>query len=435
MKKYLVNLVWMLSDRVLLLVFQLYIFSSIKRLYDVNVLGGWATINNLSQILMSFFMLGIDVVVIKRIIENKDNAGEEIGTAITIQLVGALIYSIFFYLIIHYFYQDIPNSNLYYFVFVVANFFSIFAKTVFWHYSALLEAKLRATTIIVSVSLSFIVTYLSVQRDSNFIFYAFAIFYFIQFMLSIAIYLLCYVDKKKWVFSKEKLGLYTKAGLKLIISTLSVAIFVQADTLMLEKMTNLYEVGVFNAALKISSIWFFVAGIIASAFFPKIVSIKSDSQQALFLMKWMTGTVSIITIAVSIFIVINGHYIISFMYDESMDKAAGVLSIHIWSSIFVFMGAFSSKWLFAHDEINIEVIKTVIAAIFNVLMNYFIIPLYGAIGASLVSFLAYFIANVLVLLCIKRTRSLILSQLKGFLYLIKPAQYLSDTRKVKCLFQ
>lgn len=435
MKKYLVNLVWMLSDRVLLLVFQLYIFSSIKRLYDVNILGGWATINNLSQILMSFFMLGIDVVVIKRIIENKDKAGEEIGTAITIQLIGALIYSIFFYLIIHFFYQDIPNYNLYYFVFVVANFFSIFAKTVFWHYSALLEARLRATTIIASVSISFIVTYVAVQHDSRFIFYAFAIFYFIQFMLSMAIYLSCYMDKKKWVFSREKLGLYIKAGLKLIISTLSVAIFVQADTLMLEKMTNLYEVGVFNAALKISSIWFFVAGIIASAFFPKIVSIKSNSQQALFLMRWMTGTVSIITIAVSIFIVINGHYIISFMYDESMDKAAEVLSIHIWSSIFVFMGAFSSKWLFANDEINIEVIKTVIAAIFNVLMNYFIIPLYGAIGASLVSFFAYFIANVLVLLYIKRTRSLILSQLKGFLYLIKPAQYLSDTRKVKCLFQ
>lgn len=418
-----------------MLIFQLYIFSSIKKLYDVEVLGGWSTINNLSQILMSFFMLGIDVVVIKRIIENKSNAGEEVGAAIAIQIIGAILYSAVFYIILKSFYQNIPNFYLYYTVFVVANFFSIFAKTVFWHYSALLEARYRAITIISSVTIAFTATFLAVRFNEEFIFYAFALFYIIQFILCMGIYFLFFKERKKWIVSKEKVILYARVGIKLTISTLSVAIFVQADTLMLEKMSGLYEVGIFNAALRVSSIWFFVAGIIASAFFPKIVSVKNDTKESLFLMKWMTGTVLIVTVFASIFVVLTGKYIIQFLYGSGMEKAATVLSIHIWSSLFIFMGAFSSKWLFAHDEINIEVIKTVIAALFNIAANYFVIPYYGAIGASIVSMLAYFIANVFIFFFIARTRKMLVCQLGGFIYFIKPAKYFSDFRKAKCLFQ
>jgi O-antigen/teichoic acid export membrane protein len=118
-----------------------------------------------------------------------------------------------------------------------------------------------------------------------------------------------------------------------------------------------------------------------------------------------------------------------------MDQAIVVLSIHIWSSIFVFMGAFSSKWLFANNEINIEVTKTVIAALFNVIANYFFIPYYGAIGASIVSMFAYFIANILVLALLKKTRIIILEQIKSFVYVIHPLKYYRDCRKAICLFR
>ncbi|HIB6695978.1 TPA: hypothetical protein ACWXKB_005554, partial [Escherichia coli] len=81
MKKYLSNLLWLLSDRVFMLVFQLSLFASIKRIYGLDILGSWATIMNISQILLSLFLFGIDIVVVKRIVENPSSTGTEIGCA------------------------------------------------------------------------------------------------------------------------------------------------------------------------------------------------------------------------------------------------------------------------------------------------------------------------------------------------------------------
>lgn len=435
MKKYILNLIWMLSDRVLMLAFQLYVFSSIKRNFGTEVLGGWATINNLSQILISLFMLGIDIVVIKRIVEDKSAAGKEMGSAITIQVAGAIFYSVILLFIIKLFYNNIQFVWLYYSVFVIANLLSIFAKSIFWHYSALLEARLRAITIITSIILSFATVVLINQYKPQVIFLSFAVYYFLQLIISMFIYYFVFSEKARWSISRECINVYLRSGSKLIISTLSVAIFVQADTLMLEKLSGLHEVGIFNAALRISTIWFFVAGIVSTAFFPKIVDAKKNSSESLFLMKWMTGSLLIATLIISVLVTIFGKYIVWFLYGKDMDQAIIVLSIHIWSSIFVFMGAFSSKWLFANNEINIEVTKTVIAALFNVIANYFFIPYYGAIGASIVSMFAYFIANILVLALLKKTRIIILEQLKSFVYVIHPLKYYRDCRKAICLFR
>lgn len=435
MKKYLLNLLWMLADRILMLIFQLYVFAAIKRLYDLDTLGAWSTVNNLSQLLISVFMLGIDLIVIKKIVEKKNDVGKEIGSAILVQILGAGVYAILFYCIIIYQYLHIERVMLFYWVFVISNFFSIFAKSIFWHYSATLESKFRAITIISSVAISFSIMFLITKKFPELIFYSFAIYYIIQFFLSVLIYFIFFKQSSFWKFSIESSKDYLKVGSKLIISTLSVAIFVQADTLMLEKLAGISEVGVFSAAVRVSSIWFVAAGIIASAFFPKIVALKDNSQDSLFLLKWMTGCVLLISISAAIFVSLFGVYILNFLYGDGMSASAHVLSIHIWSGIFIFMGAFSSKWLYAHNEINLEIYKTVIAAIFNIVANIFIIPIHGAVGASYVSLISYLIANVLFFGFVKRTRPIILFQLKSFGYIFSFKSFFADYRRARCLFQ
>lgn len=435
MKKYFLNLTWMLGDRVLMLVYQLFIFAAIKRIYGLDTLGAWSTINNLSQLLMSIFMLGIDLIVIKKIIENKDSAGKEIGSAIVVQIIGAMIYATIFYLIIIFYYSNLERVMLYFWVFVVANFFSIFAKSIFWHYNALLESKYRATTIITSILISFGIMIVITKYNPELIFYSYAIYYVIQFSFSLLIYFIFFKQRSKWKFSSSSSLAYLKVGSKLMISTLSVAIFVQADTLMLEKLSGIKEVGIFSAALRVSSIWFFAAGVIASAFFPKIVAIKDKQDDSLFLLRWMTGCVLILSIFSAIFINLFGGKILELLYGGDMTESSRVLSIHIWSGVFIFMGAFSSKWLYAHNEINLEIYKTLIAAVFNVIANFIVIPSYGAVGASFVSLVSYFLANILFFAFVKRTRPVLFSQLSSFRYLLSLKKFIKDCRRARCLFQ
>ncbi|HBM2749924.1 TPA: hypothetical protein LU076_002466, partial [Enterobacter hormaechei subsp. xiangfangensis] len=134
MSRYLSNLFWLLSDRVFMMVFQLSLFASIKRLYGLEVLGGWATLNNISQLLLSVFLFGIDIVVVKKIIDKPSHAGREIGSAIFLQFLGLLVYALIFLFITLTFYKTIPSSLNYALILISANFLSLFAKFIFFHY-------------------------------------------------------------------------------------------------------------------------------------------------------------------------------------------------------------------------------------------------------------------------------------------------------------
>ncbi|MEM8325903.1 hypothetical protein Q4S25_21890, partial [Morganella morganii] len=136
MKKYISNLFWMLSDRVLVLIFQLLLFSLIKNTYGLETLGGWSVITNVSQLLLSFFLLGIDIVIVKRVIEDPASTGKELGTALAIQLIGILLYTITLLSTTHLFYSNIKNAYFFAFILIFSNFFNVFSKIIYIHYSA-----------------------------------------------------------------------------------------------------------------------------------------------------------------------------------------------------------------------------------------------------------------------------------------------------------
>lgn len=435
MKKYFLNLLWLLTDRAFMLIFQVMLFASIKRSYSIEVLGAWSTINNLSQILLSIFLLGIDVVIIKRIIENENRARYEIGSAIIVQLIGLTIYMISLIFVTINFYSQIPNSLYYCIILIAGNFFSVLTKAVFWHYTALLESKYRAYTIIISSSVALLFLTYTLYYNHSYVFISFFVFYLSQFIISLFIYFFFFKKSVVWSVDKDLVELYFKIGSKLIISTLSVALFVQADLLMLEKLSGLEETGFFSAALRISTIWFMIAGILAGAFYPKIISVKKDLADSYKLMEVMTSFATLLAVVAALTISLLGSYIVNLVYGSGMDKSAIILQIHIWSGIFIFMGAFSSKWLYANELINFDIAKTLLAATFNVLLNLLVIPKYGAVGAAWVSFLSYFIANYLFFALSYKTRKIFYIKSKAILNVFNFRKMYDFIGDAKCLFR
>ncbi|ELN1573266.1 polysaccharide biosynthesis C-terminal domain-containing protein, partial [Escherichia coli] len=65
---------------------------------------------------------------------------------------------------------------------------------------------------------------------------------------------------------------------------------------------------------------------------------------------------------------------------------------------------------------KVEFYKTAIAAIINIFLNLFFIKKWGAVGACISSLIAYFIANVFIFFCIKRTRFIINIYLKAIFW-------------------
>ena len=177
------------------------------------------------------------------------------------------------------------------------------------------------------------------------------------------------------------------------------------DQVMIKVMLDSEAVGQYAAAVKLSEAWYFIPMVIASSLFPAIINSKKQSEvlyyarlQKLYdLMIWMA-------IAIAVPMTFISGWVVDLLYGAQYNEAASVLMIHIWASIFVFLGVASSKWLIIENLQGYAMINTIIGAITNILLNLLLINYFGIEGAAWATLISYFIAAYLCLSFFKSTR-------------------------------
>jgi O-antigen/teichoic acid export membrane protein len=97
-----------------------------------------------------------------------------------------------------------------------------------------------------------------------------------------------------------------------------------------------------------------------------------------------------------------------------------MLSIHIWSGVFVFLGIASSQYLLAEGYTKIAFYRTAAGALVNILLNLWLIPKYAGIGASIATLIACAVSTFY-LLFIPKTRQQGIMMLKS-LFLVTAFQ-------------
>jgi O-antigen/teichoic acid export membrane protein len=81
-----------------------------------------------------------------------------------------------------------------------------------------------------------------------------------------------------------------------------------------------------------------------------------------------------------------------------------VLAIHIYAGIFVALGVANSPCILAENLQWLATLNTLIGAATNVVLNYFLIPVYGIPGVAFSTFISYGIAAYISLAFHEKTR-------------------------------
>lgn len=100
----------------------------------------------------------------------------------------------------------------------------------------------------------------------------------------------------------------------------------------------------------------------------------------------------------------TAEYIIDIFFGDVYIKSSSVLVIHIWAAIFIFMRAAFSKWILIESVLVFSLITQGSGAVLNVLLNYFLIPKYGVVGAAYATLASYAMASFISLIFYKKTR-------------------------------
>lgn len=89
-----------------------------------------------------------------------------------------------------------------------------------------------------------------------------------------------------------------------------------------------------------------------------------------------------------------GDWLIIVLFGQDYHEAGEIVIIHVWSSVFVFLGVVFSKHLVAESLTKLDMQRTLLGAISNILLNFLLIPAWGVVGAAIATLLAQFITNI-----------------------------------------
>jgi O-antigen/teichoic acid export membrane protein len=201
----------------------------------------------------------------------------------------------------------------------------------------------------------------------------------------------------------------------LLMSGIAIVLYMKIDQIMLGQMLGDEAVGIFSAATRVSEVWYFIPMMIVSTVFPAILEAKKHSE-TLYLkrLQWLYDLMVLLSLAIAVPMTFLAGPIVALLYGSAFTEAGTVLAIHIWASIFVFLGVASSQWFVAENRQILSFQRTLLGAVINILLNLLLIPAFGVVGSACATVLAQASVCLIFDAFQKETRPMLYMKLKAF---------------------
>ncbi len=163
-----------------------------------------------------------------------------------------------------------------------------------------------------------------------------------------------------------------------------VMIYWNMDVLMLSKMRGMVEVGYYSAAYRILSIGKSLTNCYIVAVFPVIshlyINVRDRfSSSCIRSIKYLF----VLTLPVAIVITLLSNPILSLLYGKVFVESTRVLQVLIWTMVLFPIANIMGNALIASHHQKIDLLVNTIGAVFNILLNFLLIPRFGYLGAGI----------------------------------------------------
>lgn len=337
---------------------------------------------------------GIDSIAVREILKTPDNTAKILGTSFALRLLGAVIV-LCLVLISVLIVGEEPLTALMIFIISLSVLFQTFYILDFY-FQAKVLIKYSTIVLFISVILSSMLKLVLVYLEMSLISFAIAQLMEIVFAALGYLFLTPGVIKKtgKWTFNYETTKFLLKSSWPLIVSGIMVAMYSRIDQILIKNMLDNYQTGIYAAAVKISEIHFFIPIALSAALFPAIISAKNTSE-VLYqsrLQKFY-DLMALLAVIFALPLTIFSDQIIFLLFGDRFAGAGNVMSIYVWATIFGFLGVASSQYLVAENLLKISMYRTSIGLFFNLLLNFYLIKIWGITGAAFATLISYAIAT------------------------------------------
>lgn len=181
-----------------------------------------------------------------------------------------------------------------------------------------------------------------------------------------------------------------------MLSGLSVMIYMRIDQIMLKNMLGDKDLGIYAAALPLSTVWYFIPMTLYTSLAPYITRKKQESEAVYMqtlsrIFRLFAGLGILITIP----IMFLSEFLVSFLYGEGYTQSAEILRIHVIANIFVSLGVAQGLWIINEGKSKITMYRTIIGAVLCIIGNAIFIPVFGVIASAFITVISQFFSTVL----------------------------------------
>jgi O-antigen/teichoic acid export membrane protein len=353
---------------------------------DYGILGFAMSLTGILGVTMD---LGISLHIVRHIATDYDSSPKYLGNAIPLKslfAVGSFILTLIILILMKCDELTITVTLLFTIEMVFKSLMSLLSGT----FQAFEEGKYQSITGIMLNTLLLIFILISIFF--NFGIYGIAISYITANVIAA-----CYeyiMLRKHYVKPKFELDLafckkITLLSLPFAIGGIFYTIYYSIDAVMLTNLVGSYSTGLYNATYKLISVLTLFYGIYSAVIFPVMSKLfKNDKKLLTVSFEKSVKYLMLVMIPIAVSTMIYSQDIIQLIYGHEYDAASSVLSILIWTVSLLFVnGACNSLLQASHKEVTTTKIYGV-AALFNIILNFFMIPHFAANGAAITTVLS-----------------------------------------------
>lgn len=408
-RKHLKNMSWMVVAKITSMVISFLATAYIARNLGPHNYGQLSYALSFVGIFSFFAPLGIDQILHRDLIKHSDRKNEYLGSALVLRIISSTISVII--CVVSAFIMSPKDVSLL-LIFITSLSFLLGSFQLLGHeFQAKLQSKYPSILNISVVLLLNILKIVVIFLDRGVIYLACIV------ILEPLLYSLGYIYLKSKIYQDLKSIRFNKTiafsilrdSYPLIFASAFFAIYSRIDQVMLKNMINSEAVGLYDSAVRISELSYFLPQILLLSLYPPIVNAKKISEE--FYRKRLKKLLIFLTaasVSISLFTTIFAKYLLLIIFSSSFLGALPALYICLWSTVGASLNALSQQILLTENLTKNMTLVTFLGMVVNVILNLILIPIYGISGAAFATLISYTIP-FLSLFLFKNTRTIMLS--------------------------
>lgn len=409
------NTGWLFFDKILRMGLGLFVGVWVARHLGPEQFGLFNYASAVVALFTAVATLGLSNIVVRDLVNDREDAPTTIGTAFLMQLIGGAVAFVLAIVAVSLMRPDDETARI---VVAICGFSMVLKATEV--IKCWFESRVQSKYVVWGENAAFLITAFIrvglIVAAAPLI--AFAWVVLAEAALVAAFLLVIYRQQGNeigsWKYQCRRARSLLRDGWPLILSGLAAMLYMRIDQIMLGQVLGDEAVGVYSAAVRLSEVWYFIPMAIAASVFPAIIEARREGPEIyLKRLTQLFQLMAVLAFAVALPISFLSKEIMAALYGRGFEESAQILVIHVWTGLFVFSGVASSRWFISENLQRYTFYRTLAGCLVNIGLNFVFIPRYGPVGAAWASVVSQAVASIFFNALSPRTRPLFYMQIRA----------------------